>query len=256
MEKIRAFSRGFCVFFLMVTHMMPGILKSIFSRDFLPLALRMRQLWAVRSLKALGIVVDLRGTLPSGGPFIFIGNHRSYIDPAVALRDIIALPVAKAEVSSWPIIGFAAKATGVMWVKRDSKNSRAATIKAMEKTLNDGFSVLIYPEGTTHIDPTTRTFQRGAFRLAASMGIPVLPIATEFHDQGDAFIDDDKFGPHFVKCFGKKNTFVKVEYGPPIESNDTMELLEKSKKWIDGKLIEMRKEIGLEVTKPEPAEVG
>ncbi len=255
MEKFRALPRGIWVFFLMVTHMMPGVLKSIFSKDFLPLALRMRQLWAIRSLKTLGIKVDLNGSLPIGGPFIFIGNHRSYIDPVVALRDILALPVAKAEVSSWPIIGYAAKATGVMWVKRDSKNSRASTLKAMEKTLNDGFSVLIYPEGTTHIDPVTRTFLRGAFRLSATMGIPVLPIAMEFHDQDDAFIDDDKFGSHFVKSFGKKNTHVKVEYGNPIKGDDPEELLEQSQKWIDGKLIEMRKEIGLDVALTQTVKV-
>ena len=238
MNKILAVTRGIIVFTLAIFFIVPGMTKSIFSKDWLPLALRMRRYWANLSLAILGIRLIKKGDVAKGGPFIFVGNHRSYIDPVIALRDIEALPVAKAEVSSWPIIGFCAKATGVMWVKRESKSSRANTIKAMERVLSNGFSVLVYPEGTTHLDPITQNFQKGAFKLAANMGIPVIPIAIHYEDQSDAWVGDDTFAPHFIRCFSKKHSYVHINYGPPIDCQNDEDLLKKAKDWIDSSLSE------------------
>ena len=242
MNKIIATFRGLLVFASMILHLLPAIAKSIFSKNYLPLALRMRRYWANSSLKILGAKIEVKGKVPTGGPYLFIGNHRSYIDPVIALKDIEALPVAKAEVSAWPLIGYAAKATGIMWVKRESKNSRAATMKAMEDTLKKGFSVLVYPEGTTHTEPVTTTFKRGAFRLAAKMQIPVVPIALEYKDMAHAWVGDDTFGAHFIRCFGKKNMFAKVRYGQPVISDNADQLLETTKKWIDENMLEMRRD--------------
>ena len=253
MNKTIATFRGLLVFTSMVFHLLPGIAKSIFSKNYLPLALRMRQSWARSSLKILGARIEVKGNLPTGGPYLFIGNHRSYIDPVVALKDIKALPVAKAEVSSWPLIGYAAKATGVMWVKRDNKNSRAATMNAMEDTLRKGFSVLVYPEGTTHVEPVTSTFKKGAFRLASKLQIPIVPIALEYGDMGHAWVGNDTFGPHFIRCFGKKKMLVKVHYGAPIISGNAEELMETTKKWIDKNMLEMRRDFDKSSTITAPA---
>ncbi len=239
---------------LIIVHIIPGIIKSFFSKDYLPLALRMRKLWAQRCLRLLGVQIHKKGNAPENGPFIFIGNHRSYLDPIVALRDIEALPVAKAEVSSWPIIGYGAKVTGIMWVKRESKRSRANTLKAMEEAIQKGFSVLIYPEGTTHVEPQTRQFSKGAFRLAASMDIGIIPIAIEYFDLRDAWVSDDTFIPHFLRCFGKKKTQIKLAYGAPIFGENGSELLQECQKWIDSEILEMRKEIGLELNKEPVAQ--
>lgn len=237
MNKIRAAFRGLIVFPSAILFILPGLFLSFFSKNWLPLALRMRRYWANFSLAILGVQVEKKGGLPEGGPFIFVGNHRSYIDPIVALMDVEALPVAKAEVSSWPIIGYCAKATGILWVKRESQNSRANTVKAMEQLLKEGYSVLVYPEGTTHIEPVTRAFQRGAFRLAASLGVPVVPMAIEYGDKGDAWIGNDTFIPHFVRCFGKKKTHIDMVYGSPISGDEANEIMEEVKGWIDEELL-------------------
>ena len=204
MNTIRAFLRGFIVFLLMITHLIPGTVKSVICKNYLPLALKMRRVWARRTLRALGVKLEVSGNLPGKGPFIFIGNHRSYTDPIIALRDIEALPVAKAEIASWPMIGYAAKATGIMWVKRDSKKSRASTIRSMEKTLKNGYSVLVYPEGTTHGEPVTQSFKKGAFRLAANLGIPIVPVAIEYGDVSNYWDGEISFGHHYMENFSKK----------------------------------------------------
>jgi 1-acyl-sn-glycerol-3-phosphate acyltransferase len=242
MNKFRAAARGILVAALMASHVAPAVVKALVSGVDMRLALRMRRLWARRSLRVLGVQVDRTGRLPTDGPFIIAGNHRSYLDPIIALKEVEALPVAKAEVGSWPLIGFAAKATGIMYVKRDSRDSRAATLDAMEKILKEGYSVLVYPEGTTHIEPVTRRFKPGAFRLAAAMEVPIVPVVVEYEKTEDAWIGTDTFVPHFVRTFGRKETFVKIRYGDPIVSNDSAVLIAATKKWIDENLIKIRSE--------------
>ncbi len=181
--------------------------------------------------------------MPPKGRHIFVGNHRSYLDPAVVLRDVEALPVAKAEVADWPLIGYGAKVTGIMFVKRDSKTSRASTLDAMRKTLQMGFPVLVYPEGTTHTMPHTMEFRGGGFGLAVKEQVPVVPMAIEYFDMRDAWVGDDTFISHFMRCFGKKRTYIKIRYGqalPP--GNNPSELLASTQAWVNRSLAELRQE--------------
>ena len=241
MKKIRATVRGILTIFYTVFHMLPGMTGSLLGLNFLPTALRWRRLWAKRCLHMLGVRVHRSGELPEGGPFIFIGNHRSYLDPIAVLKEVEALPVAKAEVGAWPLIGYAAKVTGILYVKRESKRSRADTLGAMEKYLKQGYSVLVYPEGTTHTDAKSMPLKRGAFTLAARTGFPVVPMAIEYLDLRDAWIGDDTFIPHFMRCFGKKRTHIYLRYGQPVSGDDPGQLVRTCQEWINQQIAEMRR---------------
>jgi len=191
--------------------------------------------------KILGAKIIVYGTeFKESG--LIISNHRSYFDPIVILKNILAYPVAKKEVESWPLIGNVCKTTGVIFVKRENKDSRTETLNDITAVLKRGYSILNTPEGTTHIEPTTIRFLPGAFVLAAQIGVPVLPIAIDYKDLNDAWIGDDTFIPHFIRCFGKWRTHIKVSYLKPVYGNDVAKLIAESKKEIDAELIRFRKE--------------
>lgn len=173
---------------------------------------------------------------------LIISNHRTYFDAIVVLKNILAFPIAKNEVSTWPLIGNVCKTSGVIFVQRESKESRNNTLVRVNSVLESGFSILNTPEGTTHIEPTTIDFKRGAFNMAAQLGVPVVPIAIDYKNLGDAFIGDDTFVPHFIRCFGKLRTEIKVSYLAPISSDDPEILISESKKEIDSELLRFRKE--------------
>lgn len=242
MKFLRVLWRAVAAIVLIVWHIALPVFNAVFREIKLPSALRWRWLWANRTLRLLGVKVEVQTPIPTVKPAMFIGNHRSYLDPVVTLKDIEALPVAKAEVASWPLIGFGTKATGVMYVERDSKSSRGATISAMAKCIHDGYSVLVYPEGTTHTNPVTIEFRWGAFVLAAKEGFPVVPMAIDYLDLQDAWIGDDAFLGHFVRCFSKKETHIKIRYGQPLYSDDPSVLLEKAQAWINDNMLEIRAE--------------
>lgn len=202
-------------------------------------ALQVRKNFCNAGFRVLGTTLETEGKAYNDKPAVYISNHRSYIDPMAALRDIKALPVAKAEVGSWPLIGYAAKATGVMYVKREDRNSRRSTLSAMEKTLDMGYSVLIYPEGTTTREATTLPFKKGAFGLAANKGVPIVPMAISY-DNPDAIWDGpESFVAHFLQMFRKKKNRIKIRYGEPVFGEVTEELLKKTQAWINEQVAEM-----------------
>ena len=192
--------------------------------------------------KILGTKVTVYGkeSLQSG---LIVFNHRSYFDPILILKNKLAFPVGKKEVESWPLIGNVAKTTGVIFVNREHKESRKKTLKKMKVILEKGYSILIAPEGTTHIEPTTIDFRPGAFVLAAQLGIPVIPIAIDYKLLSDAWIGNDTFLPHFIRCFGKWNTEIKMSFLKPIPISDNVdELITLSKKCIDDEMLRFRKD--------------
>jgi len=189
----------------------------------------------------LGSKIIVYGKEPEVSGLV-ISNHRTYFDSLVILKNLLGYPIAKKEVASWPLVGSVCKTTGVIFVDRENKEQRVKTKNKVRLVLENGFSILNTPEGTTHIEPKTIDFKPGAFALAAQLNVPVIPIAIDYKKLDDAWIGDDTFLPHFLRCFGKWRTEIKVSYLPPIYSNNVDELILTSKEQIDNELIKFRKD--------------
>ncbi|MCL1812730.1 MAG: glycosyltransferase [Treponema sp.] len=99
-------------------------------------------------------------------------------------------------------------------------------IYTLSKKLRERRLVLFFPEGEiSHYNKDLRTFQRGAFYLAADARVPVLPIKITYRDPGG-----------FYKLIRKKPCLTLV-FGEPIFPDDTLskneainELKEKTEK--------------------------
>lgn len=189
----------------------------------------------------LGIRTIVYGELPTVQGLI-VANHRSYFDPIVIVSQIHAYPVGKKEVESWPLIGYICKISGVIFVARDCQESRQKTCEKIKNTLNKGYSVINFPEGTTHVLPTTVDFNYGSFKTATKIKAAIIPVAIDFKEKSDAFVNDDTFIPHFLKCFGKLTTEIKITYFAPLYSEDAEYLLKTSKDMIDKELIRYRED--------------
>ncbi|SDZ85109.1 1-acyl-sn-glycerol-3-phosphate acyltransferases [Flavobacterium gillisiae] len=189
----------------------------------------------------LGIRTTVYGKLPTIQGLI-VANHRSYFDPIVIVGHIHAYPVGKKEVESWPLIGYICKISGVIFVERECQDSRQKTCENIKEVINNGNSVINFPEGTTHVLPTTVDFNYGSFKTATQIKAAILAVAIDYKVKSDAFVNDDTFIPHFLKCFGKLTTEIKITYFPPLYSEDPEYLLKTSKEMIDKELIRYRED--------------
>ncbi|MDH3650156.1 MAG: 1-acyl-sn-glycerol-3-phosphate acyltransferase [Saprospiraceae bacterium] len=239
MNQIRAWLR----IFLFVTTISIGIflciVSALFGGRYLDRNMKIRLQWIRVITKCLGLKIEKLGTVPDG-VFLFTSNHRSFIDPMVALHYISAFPLAKAEVNGYPLVGFGARMTGVLFVQRHDLQSRRDARTSIEKTWEKGYSVLVYPEGTTHNTPTPGPFRRGSFEVAAELDIPVVPIAIEFQDPSDHWTERTLLQQYFYQ-FGKAGSRCRIVFGSPLTGYEGDELSQKSKTWIDATVAESRK---------------
>ena len=198
-------------------------------------AMRIRQRWARKLLSTMGIRIETKGTAPDF-PCLLVGNHRSYLDPIILLRDVDAYPVAKAEMAGWPIIGKGARMAGILYVERENSASRSDILRLIGRRIEAGFQVMIFPEGTTSDLPGTLPFRKGAFQLAARSEFPVVPVALCFADTADFWVGKESMPAHASRRFREKTIHVTVHYGPTLQSDDADALMEEARGWIEEKL--------------------
>jgi 1-acyl-sn-glycerol-3-phosphate acyltransferase len=116
------------------------------------------------------------GGMPPG-PCVIIANHPTLLDVTafLAAREGICV-VAKGPLFRGPYLGNLLRLCGHIDAGQATLGDGAAVMSAAIDRLNEGFSVLIFAEGTRSPEGGMHPFQRGAFELAARAGVPVLPV--------------------------------------------------------------------------------
>ncbi len=107
--------------------------------------------------------------------YVFIANHSSQLDIptyAIATSHTIRF-LSKVELTKIPLLGYIIKRLYIT-VDRKDKVARAKSMDNMIKSLNDGISVFICPEGTRNKGKEPLLpFHDGAFRLAIQAQLPL-----------------------------------------------------------------------------------
>ena len=178
----------------------------------------------------MNIAIDRRGEIPAQG-VLLVSNHRSYVDIAVIGSHLPCTFLAKRELKSWPVLGWAATTARTVYVSRDSASSRRESREAVGRKLSAGISFVVFPEGTTAASGLL-PFKPGIFKTAADGGFPVVPVAIEYDDRDASWIGDDTFIDHFMRTFGRHKTAVRITFGEPISGINENSLLVRSREQI------------------------
>ena len=158
------------------------------------------------------LAVTVTGEVPRGVALI-VANHVSYLDPLAILPVCPALPIAKGEVASWPLIGPIGAALGVAFVTRDAPTARVRVLRRVHALLAAGVPVLNFPEGTMTAGDKVLPFMRGTFGIAQRLGVPVVPVAVRYRDPASAWCDAATFLPHYVRLAGAPRVEVDLTFG-------------------------------------------
>ena len=215
---------------LIALHIGPYLLLSTFAFKHTPkTAFRLRRSFMKIALPILGIKIDKEGEVHSE-PALYVCNHRSLSDPMALLYYLDAYVIAKAEVGDIPLLNKGALITGIIYVKRESKDSRKATRQAMVDSVLEGKNVLVYPEGTTNGEFQTLPYRPGTFIEAANNNIPIVPVALEYKTKDDLWIEGG-LPAHWFKQFWKLRTHCKLVIGKAMRSDDFEKLRSESEMW-------------------------
>jgi len=200
-----------------------------------------RQLWGIRSLKAMNVKIEVQAPMPEGA-HLFVSNHRNYIDGAVLPRFVPGSIIIKKEVGDWPVLGYGARSSFSIMIDRKDPNSRKQTREEIGKLLKQGYSVTVFPEGTTNAPPGIGELRPGPFQAAMEGGFTIAPIALEYKNPEDAWIGDDTFVRHFLQCFRQKEVRMKLKFGTPVLITDAEADRIKIQDWMQQETLRMRGE--------------
>jgi 1-acyl-sn-glycerol-3-phosphate acyltransferase len=157
----------------------PLILVGLFTPSGWP-GYIVARMWCWIAAKALGISVEVRGAERADPKtsYIITPNHQSNLD-IPALESALPTPyrwVIKKQLLKIPMFGWALGSTGAVSIDRSDKAKAVQTLREGASKLRDGWSLLIYPEGTRTSDGLLQRFKKGAFMMAVNTGVPILPV--------------------------------------------------------------------------------
>ena len=183
-----------------------------------------KQLWHVKG----------SGTenLPSNTNFLICTNHRTVLDPSFVTS---CLPKEVAEKTC--IIGKAELVDDKMlksfalthnYIPIDRSGNSMATLDRCRELLNEGWNVLVFPEGTNFENNTTLfPLKEGPVRLSVATGKPIVPGGISGIAHVDGEMSAFKLPP--------TKSRVRIKFGEPIypENNTPAQLNEKLKQAIE-----------------------
>lgn len=106
-------------------------------------------------------------------PAIIIANHQSFIDLLLALS---LTPKIVVVTNTWvwksPIFGRLVRHCGFLHAEEGPE----MLLAKVRQRIHDGYSVLIFPEGTRSVDCEIKRFHKGAFLLASELNLDIVPL--------------------------------------------------------------------------------
>jgi 1-acyl-sn-glycerol-3-phosphate acyltransferase len=179
-------------------------------------------------LRACGARVRVSGleNIKPDENYVFISNHRSYLDTAtlfVYTGHRIGL-VAKKELLKVPVLGQGMNFVNIIAIDRTDADRARRSMRKAREVLESGYSFGIFAEGTRAMPGELLPFKKGAFHLALQTGATIVPVAIKNTDW----------------MMGKKNGAaysgtVEMVLLPPIETKnlsaekDLMDLLKRTR---------------------------
>lgn len=121
--------------------------------------------WTVVGRVVLKGTIEVRGALAKDRPLLLVSNHSSYVDIVTLGAIIPGCFVSKAEVRSWPGIGFLAIIARTVFVDRKA-SSTARQRDQIAARLTEGEPLILFPEGTSSDGNRVLPFRTALFNTA------------------------------------------------------------------------------------------
>lgn len=184
-------------------------------------------LWSLKNIVGLKYEVEGRENIGSE-PSIICCKHQSGWE-TLALQEVFPLQVyvAKKELFKIPFFGWGLKIAKTIGIDRNA-GSRAVVdmIKQGLARKQEGFWIVVFPEGTRIKPGEKGKYKHGASRMAKKLEMDIVPVA----------VNSGEYWPR--NSFLKYPGTVKMIIGKPIaHTNGTVEALtEQCENWIEGQM--------------------
>lgn len=143
--------------------------------------------WGAKAwIRGSGIKVEVSGkeNLEKDKSYIFVANHRSYIDTTALFAYAgkrIGL-IAKKELLKVPVLGRGISFINFVTIDRSNPQRALETMNHVREIVDSGYSFGVFAEGTRAMPGELLPFKKGAFHLAMQTGAAIIPVAIKNTD--------------------------------------------------------------------------
>ncbi len=132
------------------------------------------------ALKALNVELKVTNPPMQDQTYLIVSNHLGYLDIFAIAAAIPSLFVTSVEMKETPFLGWLTEMGGCMYVERRNRNNILSEIKEIEAALNDGFNVVLYPEGRSTNGEKVLPFKKSLLMACADSNAHVMPAVVNF----------------------------------------------------------------------------
>jgi 1-acyl-sn-glycerol-3-phosphate acyltransferase len=179
--------------------------------------------WSRRLLAICNVRVEEAAGSQALEHALVAANHISWLDIFVINSLHPCRFVAKAEIRSWPVLGWLAAAAGTVFIARGNRRELRHIFKGLVLVLGQGERVALFPEGTVARQGSVLPFHANLFEAAIDARVPVQPCALAYLDaagdwhRGVDYTGDVSFVDSIVTILGGPPVRARVACLAPIE---------------------------------------
>jgi 1-acyl-sn-glycerol-3-phosphate acyltransferase len=138
------------------------------------------KIWARLMCYVAFVRVEVEGleNIDKKQSYVFMVNHQSMFD-IFAIYGWMIVPfkwIMKKELEAIPFVGKACKSAGHIFMPRGQTKAALKCISDAKKKLQNGLSVVVFPEGSRTHTGEVEQFKRGGFKIAADLQLPIIPV--------------------------------------------------------------------------------
>jgi len=172
-------------FLRVMLHLVQGLCTSAFIFPFISTAGRDRRIkqWSAALLGILQVEVDIRNEAGANTQALIVSNHISWLDIFVINSLQPCRFVAKADIRSWPALGWLCEKSGTIFIARGKQREVRRVYEGLVTSIRAGERIAFFPEGTTAAQGTLLPFHPNLFEAAIEAGVPVQPYALRYLDE-------------------------------------------------------------------------
>lgn len=129
-------------------------------------------------LTPVKVTVEGAENADSKRTYVVVCNHQSQYDIFLVYGwlKLDLKWVLKAELRKAPGVGIGCEKAGHIFVDRSNPDKARQSVSDALERVGDGVGILFFAEGTRSADGRLRPFKKGAFRVATSQNLPILPV--------------------------------------------------------------------------------
>ena len=141
------------------------------------------KIWSIIICRVLFIPVVVRGheNVDKKTSYVFVANHQGAFD-IFLIYGFLGRNfkwMMKKSLRNIPFVGSACAAAGHIFVDNSTPGRLKETLQKAETTLQNGMSLVVFPEGARTWTGAMRPFKRGAYQLAVEFSLPVAPLTID-----------------------------------------------------------------------------